>query len=52
MIPSYYQALHNHSINHGVNFASAGAGCLDETYTEKVGKTKTVVNFYCIRYYN
>uniref|UniRef100_A0A3Q7G2P6 Uncharacterized protein n=1 Tax=Solanum lycopersicum TaxID=4081 RepID=A0A3Q7G2P6_SOLLC len=34
-IPAFYQALHNHYINHGVNFASAGAGCLDETYREK-----------------
>lgn len=40
MIPSYYEALHNHSFNHGVNFASAGAGCLDETYSGKVGKAK------------
>ncbi|XP_060189578.1 GDSL esterase/lipase 1-like [Lycium barbarum] len=35
MIPSYYQALHNRSF-YGVNFASGGAGCLDETYSGKV----------------
>ncbi|XP_004237239.1 GDSL lipase [Solanum lycopersicum] len=50
MIPSFYQALHNHSINHGVNFASAGAGCLDETYREKVIPLNTQLgNFKIIR---
>uniref|UniRef100_M1CTX5 Zinc finger protein n=1 Tax=Solanum tuberosum TaxID=4113 RepID=M1CTX5_SOLTU len=50
MIPSFYQALHNHSINHGVNFASAGAGCLDETYSEKVISLNTQLgNFKIIR---
>lgn len=50
MIPSYYQALYNHSINHGVNFASAGAGCLDETYSGKVISLNSQLgNFKIIR---